>query len=157
GVGATVSNHNFGEVAAASLAGRVYSDLNNNGLFDGVDVGIGGVDVRLAGTNDLGAIAPITVTTGAGGTYTFSHRPPGTYTVTEPTQPAGFLDGLEARGGVVIPGTKTTDFIDNIVLAAGATSANNTFGEVAAATLKGFVFSDLNNNGLFDGVDVGIG
>ena len=48
----------------------------------------------------LGTIAPQFSTTDATGAYDFANLRPGVYTVTEPQQPAGYLDGQDSRGNV---------------------------------------------------------
>ena len=92
-------NYNFGEVLPSSIAGFVYVDANNNGVKDPGEAPIPGTTLTLTGTNDLGAISPIIITTDSTGAYDFTSLRPGTYTVTE-TQPAGFLQGTNAVGTV---------------------------------------------------------
>jgi uncharacterized repeat protein (TIGR01451 family) len=78
---------------------------------------------------------------------------PGDYTILE-TQPSGFLDGKEFSGGVVLDHPINTDFI-NVTLN-GADVPNNNFGEYKPASLSGFVYHDINNNGSKDGPEPGI-
>jgi hypothetical protein len=141
------TTYNFGEVLPGSIGGYVYSDTNNNGLKETGETGIGCVKVTLTGTTDLGPIAPITVTTACDGSYKFSNLRPGTYTITE-TQPTCYLDGQDAKEGVVIPGSGATDVISGLVLNSGNASANNTFGELKAGKLSGCVYQDLDNDGI---------
>ena len=56
------------------------------------------------------------------------------------------------------PGTGTTgnDVFTNIVLAGGTTGQNNNFGELAPASLAGYVYSDANNDGIKQPVEAGI-
>ena len=42
---AQLAGYNFGELAGSSVAGKVYLDANNNGVFDSGESGIGGVTV----------------------------------------------------------------------------------------------------------------
>src|SRR5438309_11309260 len=77
------------------------------------------------------------------------------YTITE-TQPAGYADGLDAKNGVVIAGSNTTDVISGVVVAAGATAANNTFGELGG-TVSGTAFVDLNDGGIGVAGESGVG
>src|SRR5207237_1699294 len=79
----------------------------------------------------------------------------GGYTIME-TQPAGYADGFDAKNGVVIPGSNTTDVISGVVLTSGATASNNTFGELPG-TMSGFVFVDLNHDELRQAGESGIG
>ena len=124
----------------------MYSDANNNGTLDSGEAPIPGVAVTLTGTDDLGAAVNIPAITSALGAYSFTNLRPGTYTITE-TQPTGFLDGRDTQG---TPGTGTAgnDKFTNITLAAGVAGANTNFGELAPASLAGFVYSDANNSGV---------
>ncbi len=117
---------NFGELPPSSLSGFVYRDFNNDGLFVAPDTGISGVTVTLTGTDDLGAITPVIVTTLANGSYSFTNLRPGTYTITE-TQPAGISDGKDTIG--TPGGTTSNDQFSAIVLAVGFDGVNNNFGE----------------------------
>ena len=77
----------------------------------------------------------------------------GTYTITE-TQPPTYLDGKDTQG---TPGTGTTgnDTFTN-VLAAGIDGKNNNFGEVLPSSLAGYVYADVNNDGIRQPTEAGI-
>jgi uncharacterized repeat protein (TIGR01451 family) len=86
-----VSTQNFQNVNPMSIGNAVFSDINNNGLFDSGENGIVGVDVSLYqddGTTpnsfDGGDTFIRTVTTGAGGAYLFDNLLPGDYVVVVP-------------------------------------------------------------------------
>jgi len=96
------------QVRKASIGGRVFLDLNNNGDQDGTtliqDQGIGGVTITLSGKDKYGNDVMRTVTTSAvaagpgslRGDYLFDNLPPSDaagYTITE-TQPAAYGNGL---------------------------------------------------------------
>ena len=140
-------NNNFGELEPAALNGYVYLDSNNDGVFQISETPIAGVTVVLSGSNDLGAIAPQTLTTNAAGFYSFTNLRPGTYRIIE-TQPAGFSDGRDTPG---TPGGGTSlvnDVIDTITLTSGLVSPNNNFGErPIVGSLSGYVYRDPNVNG----------
>ncbi len=117
--------NNFSEVEPASIAGNVYYDANDNGIFDADESGIGGVTVTLSG--------PVTRTaiTAADGSYSFTDLPPGDYTVVQ-TQPSAWVDGQDAVGTVdgVPRGTlSANDTISSIVLAPGDHGIEYNFGE----------------------------
>ncbi|OYU68410.1 MAG: hypothetical protein CFE45_42915, partial [Burkholderiales bacterium PBB5] len=136
GLSQTAANNNFGEIPPASLAGTVYADNNNNGSIDTGETGLSGVAVTLTGTDDTGATVNLSGTTTASGGYTFADLRPGTYTVSEPTQPGGTVNGITTAGN--LGGTATTvdvlpSAISGIVLAPGASSTANNFGEIGSS------------------------
>ncbi len=90
----------------AVVSGSVYVESNNNGLRDCGDAGIPGVTVKLVD----GRGCTRTTTTDGNGDYAFYCVPPSTYKIVE-CQPAGYCDGLDSKGGVVIPGSNLTDTI----------------------------------------------
>src|SRR6185312_7310274 len=47
-------------------------------------------------------------------------------------------------------GTAGSDALANLTLAAGVSGAGNDFGELPPASLSGFVYRDMNNNGAFE-------
>ena len=63
------SGNNFAEVKPAAVSGFIYVDSNNNGVMDSNEPGIAGVTLRLTGSNDLGAIVPLSTVTGADGSF----------------------------------------------------------------------------------------
>ncbi len=118
--------NNFSEIAPASIAGNVYYDADNDGVFDPDEAGIGGVTVNLGG--------PVTAstTTAADGSYSFTGLPPGSYTVTE-TQPGAFADGLDTLGTVQGSGNgddSVNDQFSAITLAPGQDGIEYNFGEI---------------------------
>ena len=114
----------------AALSGYDYNDLNNNGLKEPGKAGFAGQTITLTGTDDTGTIAPISVQTDANGFYTFGTLRPGTYTVTEPTAPTGFVEGLKALNNVPIAGSNATTSIVGIAPGQGVTIPNNNFGNI---------------------------
>ena len=120
---ATILNDDSGD---SSLAGFVYADTNDNGVFDSGEVGIPGVTITLTGTDDTGTITALTVMTASDGSYSFTDLRPGTYELTE-TQALAFADGQETIG---TPGGVTEDDrFSQIVIASGSTGTDNNFGE----------------------------
>lgn len=138
GINQVSLENNFGEIPVGSIGGRIYFDNNRNGAIDGDETGIPGVTVTLTGTDDLGQPVDVTVSTDAEGRYSFPNLRPGTYTVTEPTQPPGTTDGITMPGaingvpsGTATPPGTTPSAISTIALPPGGTSLENNFGEVA--------------------------
>ena len=104
----------------------------------------------------------------------FSNLPAGTYSVCEPVQPAGTVNGTATNGTITsINGstgtagsasnpTSVTSQIISIVLNGDGTassisgSTGNNFAEIVPSTISGTIFLDQNNNGIQNGADSGI-
>ena len=140
-------NYDFGELLPAKLSGYVYVDANNNGVFDAGETPIAGVLLTLLDAS--GKSTGKTATTDATGYYHFDNLAPGTYGVSE-TQPAGYLDGLDAAGPVGGTAHNPGDLIDGIPLASGTSATQNNFGELLPASIAGRVFVDNNQNNTYD-------
>ena len=128
GDGSDTSQDTF-DIRSNSLAGNVYFDADNDGVFDGTESGIENVDVRLQGTDHLGNAVDITVQTAADGSYLFDDLRPGTYSITETqptTAPSGndYLDGTDTVGTQGGNGS-VNDMVFNIGLPTG-TETNGT-------------------------------
>ena len=151
-----VTNADFGLIPdPGTVSGQVFTDFNNNGVLEtgAGEAGLAGVALTLIGTDLGGDPVNLSTTTAADGTYSFANVPAGTYTITE-TQPSGYLDGLE------VPGAGNTSPSDNNILVGLdplESSPNNNFAEIPDSSLTGTVFEDLNNNGVQDGSETGIG
>jgi protocatechuate 3,4-dioxygenase beta subunit len=112
-----------------SLAGFVYCDADNDGVKDAGEAGIGGVTIKLTGTDYLGRAVNLTTTTAADGSYKFTDLYKSNaagYTITE-TQPGGYADGKDAVGS--LGGTLGNDVLSAIVLGAGQNGVHYDFGE----------------------------
>ncbi len=154
GVGGTSANNLFGEVKAASIAGRVYLDADYNGSAATGEAGIAGVTLQLSGTDMLGNAVSATATSAADGGYVFADLLPGTYAVAEAAQPAGHVDGPESAG--TAGGNVTVnDRITGVTLASGMQATGYHFGErLPRVTVR--VFEDANNDGVPAAGDDGI-
>ena len=167
--GTTSSGNNFAEVPAGrQISGRVFVDNNNDGVFNGSDIGLSGVALNLTGTDFNGLPVSLSTTTTADGRYVFSGLAAGTYTVTEPNQPGGTTNGITtagSTGGLATAVNVTPSSISTIDLNTTNTiSTNNNFGEIAApappapsASVSGRVYVDANNNGVIDAGEQGLG
>ena len=124
-------------VHESSLAGFVYIDANNNGVRDGGEVGISGVNVRLTGTDHLGNSVDVTVQTNGSGAYSFTGLRPGTYQVQE-SQPVGYTDGLESIGTPTLGTTLGNDIFTTVTFpaATNTTATNYNFGELTSSELS---------------------
>lgn len=126
----------FGDQAAGTLAGLVFSDANGNGLRDAGENGIGGVTIRATGADGTR-----TTFSAGDGSYQFPALVPGNYTVEE-TDPAGFVS--------------TTPNVRAVSLTSGGSAAAS-FGDQPVQTISGIVFEDTNGNGRADAGEPGIG
>lgn len=164
------------------VSGKVFKDNNviPNGIFEpATDTPISGVLIELRnGATCLGTlVSQVGLTnpsvTDAQGNYTFAGLAAGTYSVCQPAQPVGTLNGSTTAGAITTvsgstgtAGTasnqsSTSSQISNIVLSGGSGgsvsgSANNNFAEIAYSSISGTVFLDQNNNGVQNGADTGI-
>lgn len=87
--------------AAASLAGTVFADYVDNGVQDGSDFGLAGIEIALSGTDTGGNPVTATTTTDASGDYLFAALPAGTYTVSR-----GAVTDPRFALGQTIPGSE---------------------------------------------------
>ena len=169
--GANLSERNFGELQAVTLAGTVYVDVNGNSSRQaGENAGVSGTTVALTGTNDLGQAINCSLQTDSVGAYSFpiaaSADPlcrslrPGVYALamTTPTglTLTGAYSGSAGGGGqpanTALPGQST---VNNISLSSGATGSNYNFG-VQGQGIAGSVYLDRNGNGTRNAGEVGI-
>ncbi|MGJ8726607.1 MAG: SdrD B-like domain-containing protein [Roseibacillus sp.] len=158
----------FGFVAPAVIAGTIYEDADGDGNGDVVinvvtltlctdlngdgdsdDAGEGPADnPNLAGTQDY-------ILTTTDGTYAFTGLTPGSYVVKE-TQPNGYVtvtdfDSATDTGATVDQSNASTS--DNLIpvsVDAGETDGGNDFVEEVPVAVGNLVFTDLNNNGVYD-------
>ncbi len=152
--GETSTSNNFGEVLG-TISGQVFVDSNNTAGRQVGEPAISGVTINLI---DATGTVVATTTTGADGTYTFNDVVAGTYRVVE-VQPSSHADGTD------YPGTGTTvtaglNDIMTVVLTAGGASTGNDFGErviVPVGAISGYVYADVNNDGVKDSGEAPIG
>ena len=133
-----VLNVNFGNFRTFTLSGTKFEDVNGNGIQDGVDAGLSGWVITLT---NLTTTATTTMTTIAGGAYSFPNLGPGLYQVRETAQPTW---GQVTANPANVPGRSGTD----------VTGVN--FGNFREGTISGTVYEDLNGNGLREGTENGV-
>ena len=154
------SGNHFGELASNSvISGRVWLDADNNGVIDAAETGIAGVRIDLVGTDIAGNPVSRSTVTDANGNYQFDALAPGNYSVREPQQPAGTLDGRSLAGplgGSATAVGTAPSAISTIVLGLSQTAAANNFGEIPPALVAGRVWGDNNNNGLIEPTESGL-
>lgn len=166
GPGQAGVNYNFSELEPSTLAGTVFHDVNGNGVRETGEAGIPGVQLVLTGTNDLGQAVTLTTTTDGNGAYRFDKLRPGVYRIDE-VQPAGWETTKNSAGqvsrGSSTPETRGTvvgDSIVNINLSGCESGVNFNFGErkveVLRNSISGYVYHDVNNNGIREAGEPGI-
>jgi hypothetical protein len=114
-------NYRSGEAGYARIAGHVYVDVDNDGIFDPQEMGLPNVPITIEG--------PVTrvVTTSADGSYRADDLPAGVYTLTE-TQPLIFQDGRDTIGTPRL-GTLENDRFMNVELLPDLVAEDYNFGE----------------------------
>lgn len=114
-----------------SIIARAWYDANRNGMQDGGEFGIPGVEIMLTGVDRGGRSVERTATTDADGVVRFESLPSGEYALVE-TQPAALVDGAEQLGTVAggSAGVAGDDQFTQINLDFGGQAAGYAFGEV---------------------------
>ncbi|NQE32346.1 DUF4347 domain-containing protein [Microcoleus asticus] len=142
--GTDSQNNNFGNFRPNSISGLKFNDLNTNGIQDApAETGLLNWQFFLD-TNDNGSLdtgEPNTLTDAAGN-YKFLDLSAGTYKVREVLQPTW---------------TQTTPDPADITVTSGQDIANINFGNFQSSTISGQKFNDLNNNGVKDAGELGLG
>jgi len=152
------SNSDTVTIRSNSFAGTVFQDVNNDGVINGADAGIGGVTINLDGFDNFGNEVHLVTTTssdaGSLGEYLFDGLRAGDYTITE-VQPATHLDGIDTLGSQ--GGTAGADqFTVSYATGTETNGTGNNFAELLPADLSGFVYHDASNDGVKDAAETGI-
>jgi fimbrial isopeptide formation D2 family protein/uncharacterized repeat protein (TIGR01451 family) len=119
-------------VAKNTISGYVYVDMDNDGVRDAGEAPIAGVPIRLTGTTLTGQSVVLNTTTDASGFYFFAGMAPGTYTVTQVTQPTGYADGIDTTGTEFASDPAGNDRFTRVVIPNNASTqdgVNWNFGE----------------------------
>jgi uncharacterized repeat protein (TIGR01451 family) len=140
--GQTIETIDIGNIPAMSLGNLVFRDLNNNGLFDGSDAGIGGVTVQLyndtngndvldaselsAQTTPVSTVTSSTV--GTVGQYSFTGLLPGDYIVVVPNSQFAASAALDNLTASIVPASPPGNNANTGVLF-------STFGVASAVSL----------------------
>ena len=115
-------------IPPSSVTGFVYVDSNGDGAKSPVEQVLGGVEVRIQGTDVLGAPVDRVTYTAGDGSYTFDGLIGGEYTLTE-IQPMFFLDGVDTPGSAGGTSDPTGDEIE-FDLPVGVAATDYNFGEL---------------------------
>ncbi|MFH1880626.1 MAG: SdrD B-like domain-containing protein [Bacillota bacterium] len=135
--------------ALGSFSGRVWNDINNDGLMDETEPGVGGVALALRRA-DTGET--ITVVSDEAGAFIFSSLFDGSYRFSVDVPRSMLFARYRKEGGdlrSVLTGEEN-DATRTYVISGGETLRNMNVGLVDSAILKGMAFLDLNYNGNYD-------
>jgi uncharacterized repeat protein (TIGR01451 family) len=140
-----------------AISGQVRNDIDGDGNLADPDSGLAGAVLTLYtdpngdGDSSDGFAFGGSVTTSAGGTYSFSNLPPGSYVVVE-TDPSGFVSTADVSN----PNNNQVP----VIVIASATSSGNDFldtdNTAALADIGNQIWSDIDNDGIFDSGETGI-
>jgi len=122
----------------ANISGKVFNDKNGNGVFDGKDTRLKGIQLFIDG-NGNGKLdtGERSVRSTGSGLYTIPDLKAGIYKVRVSTPPAGFR--------LTKPGGSYT-----VNLATGVDATGKNWGYTPLTIIPGNVFSDANGNGVQD-------
>ncbi|MGE8496068.1 MAG: SdrD B-like domain-containing protein [Pseudomonas sp.] len=148
------------QVIKSSIAGAVFVDASNDGIFDSGESGIGNTPVRLTGNDAYGNAVDVTVQTRADGTFLFDDLNSADatgYTLIQ-VLPTGYFDGRDSIGDAGGSHTQngTTDEVSAIALGRDTAATGYLFGELVSASLAGRVCVDSNDNGICEAGETGI-
>lgn len=135
--GMTNLNADFGFVEAAYVDGRVFHDVNHNGVLDPGEPPLPGVAVTLNGFDSNGNPVSRNTVTNAGGQYSFL-PPAGSYTIAYNTADPQIPVAL---------GDQTTPASYSFTAAAGDEFEDLNFGRDNTGVIGDTVFIDANGNG----------
>lgn len=153
----SLPNNNFGELYRGTISGYVFIDTNDDGSQQIDELSLSDVQITLTGNTITGQAINLTTTTNNNGFYQFKNLNDSDvigYTITE-LQPVDYNDGLDSKLGQLIPDSRTSDQITDLVLIQDISAENNNFAELYQGSLSGTVFID-NDNGLLETGEVGI-
>jgi serine-aspartate repeat-containing protein C/D/E len=138
GAGENGINYDFCENIPASLAGRVWVEVDMNCVYNPGEQLLSGVRVDLLDEN---GIVINTTFTNAQGEYLFVNLQPGKIYAVRETQPQNYFQGgtMAGSSGGIVP---FADNINQIVLDSGEAAVNYDFCEIPQSKLSGYVFQD---------------
>jgi len=147
----------FGYNGMGSIGDFVWLDLSADGVQDGGEPGIGGVDITLTwygvdGAPGGGDDVVLAMTTDVDGNYLFPDLPAGGYEVAlDPASlPAGLTQTFDADG------VGTPD-VSTLVLAAGDDNLDQDFGYNGSGSVGDTIWFDRNGDGVLNADEYGIG
>ena len=130
-----------------ALGGRVFEDMDNDGIMGDGDPGVAGVTVRIEG-NRTGTVREIT--TDETGEYLFDFLPDDMYTISA-TLPEGMLYARYSQTGADLRSIFTgSNITREFPVRDAARVMDKNIGVVENGVISGVAFLDLNYNGRLD-------
>jgi hypothetical protein len=126
GAGQDGVGYDFGELRPGSISGKVFVDVDGDGVMQAGEAGAPDVLITLTGMNDVGEAVTISTRTNEVGGYEFTELRPGTYRIDE-TQPFGLEDGGSIVGSA--GGVGGVNAFSEIVIGAGVEATGYDFTE----------------------------
>ena len=143
-----------GAIPVGSFSGRVWNDINNNGVMDADEPGMGGVELTLAGVKTKSSYSAVTDSTGQ---YEFPMLRNDQYNFSA-VLPEGMLfakytlTGGDSRSVFTVAGTKATR---QFPVTGAANVVNKNVGVIESGVVEGVAFLDFNYNGMMDDGEAG--
>ena len=133
----------FGYEGVGTIGELVWLDANGNGLSAAGEPGLPGVVVT-ASTVIAGSTVTYTTTTDAGGFYTFSGLPLGTFTVSlgSGSLPAGAVETYD------VDGLATANGSVSVLTVASPSDVSQDFGFKGPGTIGNVIWNDLDGGGV---------
>jgi len=144
------TNVDCGYYIFANIGNYVWEDDNGNGIQDGAESGIDGVDVTLNGTTGTGVVVNDVVTT-IGGNYLFNSVVPGTYSL-HFDEPAPLKRTFANQGGndnIDSDANETTGNTINFNIVSNDVNDSWDAGYYIYSQINGFTWHDINGDAFF--------
>ncbi len=148
-------DYNFGELKLGQIAGNVFEDRNDNGVFDTGEAGIAGVDIDLYRWNGTSYEYVKSTKTDSKGAYLFTELDINEEYAVKEHQPDEYDDGKDhvgTLGGNVLAydSVNKIDEMRDIYVQWDDKGEKYDFGELKLASISGYVYHDRNDNGNYD-------
>ena len=138
-----------------SLSGNVFEDLYLTGQPHSGDVQLPNVTIDLTGNDINGNPVNLITQTSSNGSFEFNNliaSDANGYTLTEvqaTVAPPYLIPSIDTAG-TLGGNTSVQDVISNIILPSGANGVMYQFTQIPPSQISGYVYNDLNNNGVFE-------
>lgn len=159
-VGSSVyTNNDCGYYIFATIGNYVWEDDNGNGIQDGGETGIDGIDVTLSGTTGTGDVVNDIVTTSGGGNYVFNSVIPGNYSLffDEPTPLKRTYANQGANDNIDSDPNATTGNTINFNIVSNQVDDTWDAGYYYYSQINGYTWHDINGDAFFGGGEPPIG